>query len=112
MKKMTIKDFIDYGGLCLECGKRGTLQVFSNEIYSSSMNMVPITIQGDRISVYLKITYNDSLVLLLEPKTHRFSITATNEVAKKYFEEHVIFFTISCKCFSLFQSESLRFNLQ
>lgn len=109
---MTVKDFIEYGGPCLECGQFLSVSLCAGFPTSSNWNYIPVTMQDGKILISLKITYYDTLIMILDPKTNRYAVTGTDEGFAAWLKEHEMYFTKNCKCYSLVQTDSLKFNTE
>lgn len=110
MKRYTIKDFLKLNSPCYGCGK--PINVFVG-VHAEGLSQVNLKLVVDKAgySVRLSKTYHDSLTLLIEPRTNRFS-TNDGDKLVKYLKCHSLFLTTRCPaCVTAMTSHYLEFSL-
>jgi hypothetical protein len=111
MKKLTVKDFITYNNPCFSCGDNVFIRVSSVDMLSDSetVHLTPL-LTKDSLDIYLKITYNSTLVLKIFLKSNKIETTDFGSLTK-YLEEHRLYLRSDCnKCCSHMESQFLDFN--
>ncbi len=82
--QLTVKDFIEYGGPCLECGSNLVLSLRFIQDFQSSISFFPVAIEKDKITISLLITPTDALIMHIDPKTNKFWVTGPRVAFESY----------------------------
>ena len=106
-----MKDFVNYGSPCLECGNKLDLSFNITFRQNDATSVIPLNLQNDgKLLANLKITYKDALIMVLDPKTNKFAVTIPEKDFLKYLQECCIRLIMTCKCYSVFLSDKLDFD--
>jgi len=112
MKEFTVKEFIGYNNPCFSCGENIHFSFALKQDDMDGSTVLRPTVTIDNTTVDLKVSYRESLQLLIVHQTNKF-IAYNSKELENFLKKTEVFLISKCnKCFTNVESDYLDFNFE